>query len=137
MSYTITGTVHSVEAEQVREYNGKTFKSRDIILSCPETINGKEYPNFVKLSVKLDKVISYVANLKQGQTVTLHFNIKGYNGQKGNFTGLEVGRLMQVNKHHSSKHHSKRHRQSIKHPIRLALTIRQRIHFLFSFTAAP
>lgn len=93
MSYTITGTVHSVEAEQSKEIKGKTYKSRDIIISCPENINGKEYPNFVKLSVKLDKVLSYVANLKQGQTVTLHFNIKGYNGQKGNFTGLEVWKV--------------------------------------------
>ena len=93
MNYTITGTVYSVEAEQSKEIKGKTYKSRDIILSCPETINGKEYPNFVKLSAKLDKVLSYVANLQQGQNVTLHFNIKGYNGQKGNFTGLEVWKV--------------------------------------------
>jgi hypothetical protein len=93
MSYTITGTVHSVEAEQSREYNGKTFKSRDVILSCPETINGNTYPNFPKLSAKLDKVLPHVANLQQGQTVTLHFNIKGFNGQKGNFTGLEIWKV--------------------------------------------
>lgn len=93
MSYTITGTVYSVEAEQVREYNGKTFKSRDIILSCPESINGKEYPNYPKLSVKLDKLLPQVSNLRTGQTVTLHFNIKGFNGQKGNFTGLEVWKV--------------------------------------------
>jgi len=93
MSYTITGTVHSVEAEQTREYNGKVSKSRDIILSCPETINGKEYSNFPKLTAKKDSVCQYISNLKKGQTVTLHFNIKGFNGQKGNFTGLEVWKV--------------------------------------------
>ena len=97
MSYTITGTVHSVEAEQSREYNGKTFKSRDIILSCPETVSGNTYDNFPKLTAKLDKVRPHVANLQRGQTVTLHFNIKGFNGAKGNFTGLEIWKVEAAN----------------------------------------
>jgi len=93
MSYTITGTVHSVEAEKSREYNGKTHKSRDIILSCPETFNGKEYSNYPKLTATKEKVMQYVSNLRTGQTVTLHFNIKGYNGQRGNFTSLDVWKV--------------------------------------------
>jgi hypothetical protein len=41
----------------------------------------------------LDKVLPHVASLQQGQQVTLHFNIKGFNGQKGNFTGLEIWKV--------------------------------------------
>ncbi len=93
MSFELTGTIYKLEPVTSRESGGKTYKSQDIILSCPEEYNGKTYDNHPKLTGKTDKVLQYMAGLKEGQKVTVHFKIKGFNGARGNFTGLEVWKI--------------------------------------------
>lgn len=92
-SYTITGKVHSLSAETSRESNGKTYKSRDIILDCPSEYNGQTIPNNPKFTGKSDKILQQMNQLSAGQQVTLSFNIRGFNGQKGNFTALEIWKI--------------------------------------------
>lgn len=90
MSYTIQGKVHSLGIETSKPANnGKTYKSRDLIIELVE--NG--YPNYPKFVGKTEKILQQMNSLQVGANVTLHFNIKGFNGANGNFTSLEVWKI--------------------------------------------
>jgi hypothetical protein len=90
MSYTIQGKVHSLGIETSKPANnGKVYKSRDLIIE--EMVNA--YPNYPKFTGKTDKILQQMNSLQVGANVTLHFNIKGFNGERGNFTSLEVWKI--------------------------------------------
>jgi len=89
MSYTIQGKVHSLGIETSKVSNGKTYKSRDLIIELMDN----NYPNYPKFTGKTDKILQQMNSLQVGANVTLHFNIKGRNGTNGNFTSLEVWKI--------------------------------------------
>ncbi len=89
MSYTIQGKVHSLGIETSKESKGKTYKSRDLIIEVMDN----NYPNYPKFVGKTDKILQQMNSLQVGANVTLHFNIKGFNGERGNFTSLEVWKI--------------------------------------------
>jgi hypothetical protein len=90
MSYTIQGKVHSLGIETSKPANnGKVYKSRDLIIELMDN----NYPNYPKFTGKTDKILQQMNSLQAGANVTLHFNIKGFNGERGNFTSLEVWKI--------------------------------------------
>lgn len=89
MSYTIQGKVHSIGIETSKQVKDKTYKSRDLIIEVMDN-NYANYPKFVG---KTDKILQQMNSLQIGANVTLHFNIKGFNGERGNFTSLEVWKI--------------------------------------------
>jgi hypothetical protein len=94
MSYTIQGKVHSLGIETSKPANnGKTYKSRDLIIQVDETAGSSVYANYPKFVGKTDKILQQMNSLQVGANVTLHFNIKGFNGERGNFTSLEVWKI--------------------------------------------
>lgn len=89
MSYTIQGKVHSLGIETSKQVKDKTYKSRDLVIEVMDN----NYPNYPKFTGKTDKVLQQMNSLKAGGNVTLHFNIKGFNGERGNFTSLEIWKI--------------------------------------------
>lgn len=89
MSYTIQGKVHSLGIETSKQVKDKTYKSRDLIIEVMDN----NYPNYPKFTGKTDKILQQMNSLQVGANVTLHFNIKGFNGERGNFTSLEVWKI--------------------------------------------
>lgn len=63
-----SGTVYKVgDTEQVTN----TFRKRELIIEVPG-----QYPQFLKFEAKQDRV-SLLDNIKEGQTVDIHFNLEG------------------------------------------------------------
>jgi hypothetical protein len=93
MSYTIQGKVHSLGIETSKPVKDKVYKSRDLIIQVDETAGGTVYANYPKFTGKTDKILQQMNSLQVGANVTLHFNIKGFNGERGNFTSLEVWKI--------------------------------------------
>lgn len=89
MSYTIQGKVHSLGIETSKVSKDKTYKNRDLIIEVMDN----NYANYPKFIGKTDKILQQMNSLQVGANVTLHFNIKGFNGERGNFTSLEVWKI--------------------------------------------
>jgi hypothetical protein len=93
MSYTIQGKVHSLGIETSKPVKDKVYKSRDLIIQVDETAGGTVYANYPKFTGKTDKILLQMNSLQVGANVTLHFNIKGFNGTNGNYTSLEIWKI--------------------------------------------
>lgn len=82
-----------------------TFKTREFVVETNEDINGRTITNFVKFQTVQDRT-SIVDRFNIGDTVKVHFNIKGSrwekNGQVNYITNLDAWRIEQISMGSSS-----------------------------------
>jgi hypothetical protein len=93
MSLKITGKIHRLYPPvQVSE----KFRKREFILEVMETVNGEVYAQYVKLQAVQGKA-DMLNNYQLGQTVTVHFNLKGNMNEKDGkelcFTNLDAWKV--------------------------------------------
>jgi len=76
-----------------------TFKTREFVVETNEDINGRTITNFVKFQSVQDRT-SIIDRFNTGDTVKVHFNIKGSrwekNGQVNYITNLDAWRIEQI-----------------------------------------
>lgn len=76
-----------------------TFKTREFVVETSEDINGRTITNFVKFQSVQDRT-SIIDRFNIGDTVKVHFNIKGSrwekNGQVNYITNLDAWRIEQI-----------------------------------------
>jgi hypothetical protein len=76
-----------------------TFKTREFVVETNEDINGRTITNFVKFQSVQDRT-SIIDRFNIGDTVKVHFNIKGSrwekNGQVNYITNLDAWRIEQI-----------------------------------------
>lgn len=76
-----------------------TFKTREFVVETNEDINGRTITNFVKFQTVQDRT-GILDRFNIGDTVKVHFNIKGSrwekNGQTNYITNLDAWRIEQV-----------------------------------------
>jgi hypothetical protein len=76
-----------------------TFKTREFVVETNEDINGRTITNFVKFQTVQDRT-SVLDRFNIGDTVKVHFNIKGSrwekNGQTNYITNLDAWRIEQI-----------------------------------------
>lgn len=78
------------------------YKKREFILDITEEVNGNSYPNFAKFQASQNKC-DVLDSYKVGETVKVHFNIRGNNveskkdGKTYNITNLDVWKIERVN----------------------------------------
>lgn len=76
-----------------------TFKTREFVVETNEDINGRTITNFVKFQTVQDRT-SILDRFNIGDTVKVHFNIKGSrwekNGQVNYITNLDAWRIEQM-----------------------------------------
>lgn len=76
MSYEATGTIKTINP--VEKFDSG-FQKRDFILKT----NDPEYPEELKMELMGDKHVDKLNSFKEGDQLTVHFNLKGneYNGR--------------------------------------------------------
>ena len=76
-----------------------TFKTREFVVEMNEDINGRTITNFIKFQTVQDRT-SILDRFNIGDTVKVHFNIKGSrwekNGQINYITNLDAWRIEQL-----------------------------------------
>jgi hypothetical protein len=76
-----------------------TFKTREFVVETNEDINGRTITNYVKFQTVQDRT-SILDRFNTGDTVKVHFNIKGSkwekNGQINYITNLDAWRIEQM-----------------------------------------
>ena len=76
-----------------------TFKTREFVVETSEDINGRIITNYVKFQTVQDRT-SILDRFNVGDTVKVHFNIKGSkwekNGQINYITNLDAWRIEQM-----------------------------------------
>ncbi|MEN9953170.1 MAG: hypothetical protein RLZZ520_1438 [Bacteroidota bacterium] len=76
-----------------------TFKTREFVVETNEDINGRTITNYVKFQTVQDRT-SILDRFNVGDTVKVHFNIKGSkwekNGQINYITNLDAWRIEQM-----------------------------------------
>ena len=77
----------------------ETFKTREFVIETNEDINGRTITNFIKFQSVQDRT-SLVDRFQIGDTIKVHFNIKGTrwekNGQVNYITNLDAWRIENV-----------------------------------------
>jgi hypothetical protein len=86
MAYELTGKIKVIQAAQV--FGAKGFTKREIVV----TVDDGKYPQDIALECVQEKV-KLLDGLKEGQTVTVTFDIRGreYNGRY--FNNLQAWRI--------------------------------------------
>lgn len=83
----------------------ETFKTREFVIETSEDIGGRTVTNFIKFQTTQDRT-SIVDRAQVGETVKVHFNLRGTkwekNGQTSYFTNLDAWRIESVNLQQSS-----------------------------------
>jgi Domain of unknown function (DUF3127) len=78
----------------------ETFRTREFVIETNEDINGRNYSNYIKFQCVQDRT-AIVDRINIGDTVKVHFNIKGSkwekNGQVNYITNLDAWRIETVN----------------------------------------
>lgn len=78
----------------------ETFRTREFVIETNEDINGRNFSNFIKFQCVQDRT-AIVDRINIGDTVKVHFNIKGSkwekNGQVNYITNLDAWRIETVN----------------------------------------
>jgi Domain of unknown function (DUF3127) len=78
----------------------ETFRTREFVVETNEDINGRTISNFIKFQCVQDRT-AIVDRINIGDTVKVHFNIKGSrwekNGQVNYITNLDAWRIEIVN----------------------------------------
>ncbi len=76
-----------------------TFKTREFVVETNEDINGRTITNYLKFQTVQDRT-SILDRFNVGDTVKVHFNIKGSkwekNGQINYITNLDAWRIEQM-----------------------------------------
>ena len=90
MQFSVSGTVvHIGTIEQVSE----KFRKRDLVVEC---FKDSQYPQSVKFQVTQDKC-DLLNNIKPGDTLEVHFNIRGNKVEKEGktyyFTNLDAWKI--------------------------------------------
>ena len=82
-----------------------TFKTREFVVETNEDINGRTITNFVKFQTVQDRT-SILDRFNIGDTVKVHFNIKGSRWEKNEqvnyITNLDAWRIEQISMGSSS-----------------------------------
>jgi hypothetical protein len=93
----IKGTLYNIGATTSREYQGKTYKERTVVIQVDEQYNGTTYSQYLPVVAKRDGVIGAIDSMAIGSTVTAQINLRGvkYNkdGQERFFSSIEAYRL--------------------------------------------
>jgi single-strand DNA-binding protein len=85
MSFTIKGILHKIfETEQKTE----SFSSREFVI---ETLDEK-YPQFIKFQLTQDRC-GLIDNFKEGEEITVHFDLRGREWNEKYFTNLNAWRI--------------------------------------------
>ena len=96
MSYELTG---KMVAKYETVQRTSTFKTREFVIEKSEDIGGRMITNFAKFQCVQDKT-SLPDRFTIGETVKVHFNIKGTkwekNGQVNYITNLDAWRMESV-----------------------------------------
>ena len=96
MGFDITGKI-AAKFDTVQR--SATFKTREFVVETNEDINGRTITNFVKFQTVQDRT-SILDRFNVGDTVKVHFNIKGSrwekNGQVNYITNLDAWRIEQI-----------------------------------------
>ncbi len=78
----------------------ETFKTREFVIETSDNVNGRTINNYVKFQSVQDRT-GIVDRFTMGETVKVHFNIKGSkwekNGQVNYITNLDAWRIESVN----------------------------------------
>lgn len=97
MSYDLTG---KLVAKFDTVQRTATFKTREFVIEKTEDIGGRMITNYAKFQCVQDKT-SMPDRFNTGETVKVHFNIKGTkwekNGQVNYITNLDAWRMESVN----------------------------------------
>lgn len=96
MGFDVTGKlVAKFETVQRTE----TFRTREFVIETSEDINGRVITNYIKFQSVQDRT-SLVDRFNIGDTIKVHFNIKGTrwekNGNVNYITNLDAWRIEQV-----------------------------------------
>lgn len=96
MGFDLTG---KIVAKSDTVQRSATFKTREFVVETSEDINGRIITNFVKFQTVQDRT-SILDRFNVGDTVKVHFNIKGSkwekNGQINYITNLDAWRIEQM-----------------------------------------
>jgi len=96
MSFDLTG---KIVAKFDTIQRSATFKTREFVVETNEDINGRTITNFVKFQTVQDRT-AILDRFNIGDTVKVHFNIKGSrwekNGQTNYITNLDAWRIEQL-----------------------------------------
>lgn len=97
MSYELTG---KLIAKSDTVQRTATFKTREFVIEKTEDIGGRMITNYAKFQCVQDKT-SMPDRFSMGETVKVHFNIKGSkwekNGQVNYITNLDAWRMESIN----------------------------------------
>lgn len=96
----VTGKVYNIGAVTSKEHNGKTYKERQLVIQVDEQYNGQTYSQYIPVIGKRDAIVGYMDNLKVGQEVTAHCNLRGVkymkDGAERFFGSIEVYKVEAV-----------------------------------------
>jgi hypothetical protein len=93
----IKGTLYNIGATTSREYQGKTYKERTVVIQVDEQYNGNTYSQYLPIVAKRDGIIGAIDSMAVGSTVTAQINLRGVkyskDGQERFFSSIEAYRL--------------------------------------------
>ena len=93
MNFELTGTIHEIKPT---EQKTEKFRTREFVLETTKQVGERDITDYVKFQATGDKC-DLLNKFKVGDTVTVHFNIRGNKWEKEGkvsyFTNLDAWRI--------------------------------------------
>jgi single-strand DNA-binding protein len=85
MSFTIKGILHKIFQPKQKS---EKFTSREFVIETPD----EKYPQFIKFQLTQDRC-GLIDNFKEGEEITVHFDLRGREWNEKYFTNLNAWRI--------------------------------------------
>lgn len=102
MSYTLQGIIHKID---ITTHVTDKFRKRDFVIETSEESSGKTFTEYIKFQAIQDKC-ELLDEINEGDTVKVHFNIKGKkwekDGKTSYFINLDAWKIEVIDKYDES-----------------------------------